>query len=149
MAAAVEPLGELEQFKGAGIYAIYYRGEFPAYSALVVRNGGEFDIPIYVGKAVPAGARKGGVGLDVSPGFVLFKRLCEHADTIRQVEANADKRGNPAQIRLRDFFCRYLLVDDIWMPLGESMMTERVRPLWNKVIDGFGNHDLEGLIQPA
>ncbi|MGO9267200.1 MAG: hypothetical protein ACLQBA_20380 [Candidatus Binataceae bacterium] len=26
-----EPLGDVKSFKGAGIYALYYRGGFPAY----------------------------------------------------------------------------------------------------------------------
>jgi hypothetical protein len=90
---------------------------------------------------VPAGARKGGFGLGVEPGFVLFKRLREHAEAIRQVEAFANSKRWSDHIKLRDFFHRYLLVDDIWIPLGESMMIERYQPLWNKAVDGFGNHD--------
>ena len=27
------------------------------------------------------------------------------------------------------------------IPLGESLMIARTSPLWNAVIDGFGNHD--------
>jgi len=34
-----------------------------------------------------------------------------------------------------------LVVDDIWIPLGESLLIEKTRPLWNIVLDGFGNHD--------
>lgn len=89
------------------------------------------ETPIYVGKAVPAGARKGGFGLDVAPGTVLFSRLAEHADSIRQAE-NLD---------LADFRCRYLVVDDIWIPLGESRLIQMFSPVWNCIIDGFGNHD--------
>jgi hypothetical protein len=40
-----------------------------------------------------------------------------------------------------DFKCRYLVVDDIWIPLAESMLIDRFQPLWNLEIDGFGNHD--------
>jgi hypothetical protein len=32
-------------------------------------------------------------------------------------------------------------VDDIWIPLGESLLIEGFAPLWNRVLDGFGNHD--------
>ena len=35
----------------------------------------------------------------------------------------------------------YLIVDDIWIPLGESLLIGMFDPVWNKVIDGFGNHD--------
>lgn len=40
-----------------------------------------------------------------------------------------------------DFYCRFLVVDDIWIPLAESMLIERFKPVWNRVLDGFGNHD--------
>lgn len=119
-------------FEGAGIYAIYYVGGFGPYAPIAKRNaGGRFSCPIYVGKAVPAGARKGGFGLDAPAGTVLHGRLREHADSIR--EAN--------NLRIEDFMCRYLAVDDIWIPLGESLLIEMFSPLWNKVVDGFGNHD--------
>ncbi len=94
-------------------------------------NSDSWRIPIYVGKAVPAGARKGRVGLDENPGFVLHNRLREHAQSIKQTK-NLD---------LGDFACRYLVVEDIWIPLGESLLVDRFRPLWNIRIDGFGNHD--------
>ena len=83
------------------------------------------------GKAVPPGARKGGYGLGEAPGDVLWKRLREHAESIQQV-------GN---LDVVDFFCRYLVVDDIWIPLGESLLISAFSPLWNQLIDGFGNHD--------
>jgi Eco29kI restriction endonuclease len=28
-----------------------------------------------------------------------------------------------------------------WIPLGENMMIEQFKPIWNLVIDGFGNKD--------
>lgn len=119
-------------FTGAGIYAIYYVGAFPSYSAISVRNRNDrFEVPIYVGKAVPAGARKGGFGLDVPAGTVLYNRLKEHADTI----------GAAPNLKQSDFHCRYLVVDDIWIPLGESLLIERFKPVWNRIVDGFGNHD--------
>jgi len=33
------------------------------------------------------------------------------------------------------------VVDDIWISLGENMLIETFRPIWNIVIDGFGNKD--------
>jgi hypothetical protein len=39
------------------------------------------------------------------------------------------------------FYCRFLVVDDIWIPLGESLLIEKTKPLWNVIVDGFGNHD--------
>jgi hypothetical protein len=33
------------------------------------------------------------------------------------------------------------VVDDIWIPLGEALVIAKFSPLWNNLIDGFGNHD--------
>ncbi len=46
-----------------------------------------------------------------------------------------------ANLDLADFSCRHLVVEDIWIPLGEALLIERFQPLWNVVVDGFGNHD--------
>lgn len=127
----VHPLNALPVFDGAGVYAIYYTGDFPAYARLASLNkSGQFMLPIYVGKAVPAGARMGG-DLNSSPGKVLQKRLKEHADSIRAAE----------NLNIDDFHCRFLVVDDIWIPLGESLIIARYTPVWNSLIDGFGNHN--------
>ncbi len=127
----VIPLGNLETFNGAGIYAIYYTGCFSGYEPITKRNrNGIFTAPIYVGKAVPKGARKGG-DLQALPGKVLYDRLKQHAKSIEEA-SNLD---------IADFYCRYLIVDDIWIPLGESLLIAKFDPLWNKLIDGFGNHD--------
>lgn len=130
--SAVHPLGGLDSFNGAGIYAIYYTGDFEAYKPLAAKNkNGNFEAPIYVGKAVPPGARKGNFGLDSEPGPALYKRLQEHAESVNAVE----------NLKIEDFFCRFLVVDDIWIPLGESLLIAKFAPIWNKLIDGFGNHD--------
>lgn len=131
----VQALPRIRPFVGAGIYAIYYTGDFAAYAAMAERNRPDRHVwPIYVGKAVPAGARKGGFGLGLSPGTVLFNRLKEHAKSIEQVDS----------LNLEDFACRYVVVDDIWIPLGESLLIERFAPLWNRALDGFGIHDPGG-----
>lgn len=120
-----------EQFIGAGVYAIYYKGDFPAYEPLAATNRDEWRNPIYVGKAVPAGARKGGLGMNVDHGQALYKRLSEHYESICSAQ----------NLNEKDFACRFLVVDDIWIPLAESLLIERFKPLWNRCIDGFGNHD--------
>ena len=128
----VYPLGELPVFQGAGIYAIYYSGGFPAYTELANRNrNNQFAAPIYVGKAVHAGARKGGGTEGDTTRKPLYSRLSEHTESIRSAE-NLD---------LPEFHCRFLVVDDIWIPLGESLLIARFSPVWNALIDGFGNHD--------
>jgi hypothetical protein len=62
---------------------------------------------------------------------VLYRRLHEHAASIQQA----------INLSLGDFTCRYLVVDDIWIPLAESLLISMFIPLWNYSCDGFGNHD--------
>lgn len=128
-ARAMAGIGEI---RGAGVYAIYYTGSFPAYEPVASQNRNSvFGQPIYVGKAVPKGGRKGGITTDMSKGTALRDRLRQHAASIEQAE----------NLELEDFHYRCLVVDDIWIPLGENMVIETFRPIWNVVIDGFGNKD--------
>lgn len=122
----------LGRFIGAGIYVIYYRGAHPLYRPLIdyeKRSGRLW--PIYVGKAIPKGARKGGVGLDSPHGTDLCRRIGDHRKSVEQAD----------NLSLDDFQCRYLVVDDIWIPLAEQLLITSFHPAWNKLIDGFGNHD--------
>jgi Eco29kI restriction endonuclease len=92
----------------------------------------DLNVPIYVGKAVPTGGRKGNIDPEISAkGAALFSRLDEHRKSIEQA----------TNLEIGDFWYRYLVVDDIWIPLGESLLIQRHRPIWNSLIDGFGNHD--------
>jgi hypothetical protein len=128
----VAPLSRTVDPPGAGVYAIYYTGAFAPYAPVAAENrGGAFRQPIYVGKAVPKGARKGGLTFDASTGQALRSRLRKHATSITEAR-NLD---------LADFHFRSIVVDDIWIPLGENMMIEQFQPIWNRVIDGFGNND--------
>jgi hypothetical protein len=128
----IEPLPLPDVFLGAGVYAIYYTGRFPAYRRIAERNrNNRYAWPIYVGKAIPAGARRGNVGVGARPGRVLYNRLAEHAESVRQA----------SNLKIEDFACRYLVVDDIWIPLGESLLIQQFAPIWNIHLDGFGNHD--------
>ena len=126
MGGAEAPLPPSEAFEGAGAYAIYYHGDFDAYSHL---HKGNRLLPIYVGKAVPTGARKGGHAPSV--GRELYRRLNEHSKSIEQAE----------NLELKDLTCRYLVVVPVWITLAERFLVEHYRPVWNVVIDGFGNHD--------
>jgi hypothetical protein len=126
----VAALADTAGLIGAGVYAIYYTGDFEPYRPVADQNRNEvFGQPIYVGKAVPKGARKGGLTFDASKGRALRSRLRQHATSI-------DETNN---LQLADFYFRSLMVDDIWIPLGENMMIEQFKPIWNLVIDGFGN----------
>lgn len=127
---AVQPLANLQRFQGAGIYSLYYTGPHPAYQLLAAANqDDQYRQPIYVGKAVPPGARKGIAVATRST--ALHGRLSDHKASIEAAE-NLD---------VRDFAYRRLIVETIWIPLGESLLISRSAPVWNSVVDGFGNHD--------
>lgn len=116
---------------GAGVYAIYYNGPFAPYAPLAASP---FDTPIYVGKAIPKGGRKGGLSLDSGSGKSLADRLMKHAGSVNAAN----------NIEVTNFFVRHLVVEDIWIPLGENVLIETFSPLWNQVVDGFGNNDPGG-----
>jgi hypothetical protein len=118
-------------FPGAGLYVLYYTGGFQAYRKISEPNQqGRMTQPIYVGRAIPKGARKGLDGFDIPHGESLFKRLKEHSDSISAAR----------NLNLLDFRCRWLVVDEVFIPLAESLLISHYRPLWNAVVDGFGNH---------
>jgi hypothetical protein len=122
-----------DHFFGAGIYLIYYAGPFPPYSALAkVNSQDRFAVPIYIGKAVPKGRRKGTAVLQpAGKTRALSSRLRVHARRI----------ANSENLDLADFRCRYLVVEQVWVPLAEAILIERFHPIWNSLIDGFGNND--------
>lgn len=114
---------------GAGVYAIYYSGAFPQYAPLVRKNsGGQYAAPIYVGKAMPAGGRKGALEQDAAKSTALRSRLASHKRSLAEV----------SNLEVNDFHVRFLVVDLIWIPLGESMLIRSFAPPWNRVVEGFG-----------
>ena len=111
-------------FNGAGVYTLHYRGAYPAYV------GNEEAIPIYVGKADPPGRRQGR-GRTAAETTTLYRRLQEHAESIAAA----------TNLNLPDFRCRWLVLDPVWIGLTEQTLIAEYQPLWNVVVDGFGNHD--------
>lgn len=126
-----QPLSKLEPFTGSGVYSLYYVGDYAAYDPLSKINQEQVCVPIYVGKADSKGKRKGGFINSEAMGDALYKRLLDHAKSISQA----------SNISIDDFLCRYLVVDDLWISLGESLLISKYSPVWNALIDGFGNHD--------
>ena len=47
--------------RGAGVYVIFYTGDFSEYAEIARRNVDGWRLPIYVGKAIPPGGRIGGL----------------------------------------------------------------------------------------
>jgi hypothetical protein len=54
----------------------------------------------------------------------------QHAQSIDEAE----------NLRLSDFRCRFVVSEDTWIPLGESLLIEQFKPVWNVLIEGFGIH---------
>lgn len=122
------PLALVPEFDGAGVYALYYHGKFPAYKALAAINAEKLIEPIHIGKASPSGARK---GIELSTQTTaLTKRLKDHKKSIEAA----------TNLNIEDFSARWLVMEDVWITLGESAMIRRHQPVWNARIDGFGNH---------
>ncbi|MFC9271123.1 Eco29kI family restriction endonuclease [Streptomyces zhihengii] len=119
------PLGDIPNFYGSGIYAIYYAGPNKLYTRI---SSAKCDIPIYVGKADPAGSRKGQNVGAAWEGTKLRDRLRQHARKI----------GTALDLELSDFFARYLPADDLFTPMAERLMISDLQPVWNVVLEGFG-----------
>ncbi len=121
------PLPLPERFGGPGVYALFYNGALPWYAAV---RSPEWEEPIYVGKAVLPGGRRGTVEPNMgSP--ALYRRIGEHVASIEAAE----------NLSLEDFRCRYLVVVPLWITMAERFLIEHYRPVWNVCVDGFGNHD--------
>ncbi len=120
------PLSEIPDFYGAGVYAIYYRGDFVPYRLL-----SNTDHPIYIGQAAPDEASaKDAVG----QGTKLSARLREHARNIRKVDST---------LNISDFECRFLIVQSGFQTSAENYLINFFRPIWNaetKVCFGLGKH---------
>ncbi len=126
-------LANTEDVAGEGVYLIYYCGPFEAYARLrLVNSPTVLTMPIYVGKALHAGGRKGIEDTTAGDpaGAPLRKRLREHLKSIEAAQ-NLDAA---------DFFFRHLSVDNTFVALGENGLINKFVPLWNALIDGFGNH---------
>lgn len=134
MKQPVHPLAPDESFLGSGIYALYYAGDQAPYESMptyVHADDLRFDRPIYVGKAVPKGSRKGGIQFDAGAERSIYSRLRQHARSI-------DRADN---LMLGEFRCRFLVVAPVWIQLAENLIISEYEPVWNAVVDGFGNHD--------
>lgn len=80
---------------------------------------------------MPSGGRKGCRQTSSSADRALFRRLKDHTKSISQA----------TNLSLVETKCRYLVVVPVWISLAEQFLLNHFRPLWNTVIDGFGNHD--------
>lgn len=122
------PLPEIgkDRFYGSGIYALYYRGEFPAYVPVQ-----STETPIYVGKVDP---NIDTARTPLEQGEKLSVRLKDH---LRSISCAKDT------LAAGDFEYRALVVQSGWQGAAESYLIGLFRPIWNNEIDicyGLGKH---------
>lgn len=113
-----------ETFNGVGVYTLHYTGTFYPYAGMGLEQ------PIYVGKADPPGRRQGRSSLATAT-TALYRRLSHHAESIKSA----------SNLNLTDFRCRRLVLDPVWIGLTEQVLISEYQPLWNLVVNGFGNND--------
>ncbi len=120
------------RFIGAGVYALYYMGDYKLYARIADANRDACVLPVYVGKAVPPGWRTARAKGDETPD--LYRRLQEHTKSLQR----------SSNLKVDAFRCRFMILggveSDLVVPV-EAELIRRYRPLWNTAIDGFGNHD--------
>lgn len=112
---------------GSGIYAIYYNGSHELYAPI---SSPDCKVPIYVGQARPKGTRKG-VADETVDSTTLWDRIKDHRLSIEQV----------LDLEVEDFLVRHLVAIEAFVTLAERVMIRHHRPVWNSLVDGFGNHD--------
>lgn len=120
------PLASIGQFYGSGVYAIYYRGDYPLYAPL---SGSE--TPIYVGQAAP-GEQGAHSARDQGPR--LAARLNEHRKNVAKATTTLD---------VNDFEARFLVVQSGWETAAEDYLIHLFRPIWNNetnLLYGLGKH---------
>ncbi|MDY6803821.1 MAG: Eco29kI family restriction endonuclease [Cyanobacteriota bacterium] len=125
-------LDELDNLKvelklHVGVYALFYRGVNPLYVCLSKANSHRCCLPIYVGKAVVGGRR---IGI-TSKTQNLYSRLREHRRSIGVVDG----------LEIAEFQFKVVAMEVDLVSWGEGVMIRHFQPVWNQVIDGFGNHD--------
>lgn len=124
-----------EKFSGAGVYALYYIGKSGLYGKFGQEiNREEYRQPIYIGKAEPSGWRQSRNTDFEKTSNKLSERLSQHARNVESVK----------NLRLDDFVCRLMILEESVAAMIASIEAALIamhRPLWNSVIDGFGNHN--------
>jgi Eco29kI-like restriction endonuclease len=124
-----------EKFHGTGVYAIYCISKSGPYKDFHEINRTSYQIPIYIGKAVPTGWRQARANNSEDKfSYELHNRIREH---VRSLDAG---KG----LKRTDFRCRFMILEGAESDLigtVEAALIRRYQPLWNSLIDGFGNHD--------
>jgi hypothetical protein len=114
------------RFYGSGVYALYYTGDFPPYSA--IKNT---ETPIYVGKADPESdtAKR-----PIDQGEKLSGRLKDHLRNLKKATST---------LNIEDFEYRSLVVQSGWQGAAEDYLIHMFKPIWNNetnICYGLGKH---------
>lgn len=130
----VFPIPPPEPFVGAGVYALYYIGQNGIYSKFGREiNRTAYNVPIYVGKAVPEGWRQSRNLSATDGNSKLYSRIREHFRSIQSARS----------LSAGDFHCRFMIFEgearNMIAAVEAALIAEKT-PLWNSVVDGFGNH---------
>ena len=137
-----KPLSELPQERPTisryiGVYALYLTpSTHPLYERVGEANRDGCRLPIYVGKAVPRGARTGQPEREgrTTAFNNLYLRLREHRASIEQAE----------NLEVESFSFRVAPMEIDLVAWGESVLIGHFQPVWNQIISGFGIHDPGG-----
>jgi hypothetical protein len=114
--------------KYVGIYFLFYNGDYPLYQCISELNQKTCEFPIYVGKAVESGRRKGDTSKNTQN---LYSRLNEHVRSLNQCSG----------LELNEFRFKVIATSSELVSWSESTMIQYFQPAWNQIIDGFGIHD--------
>lgn len=125
-------LEELDNLKAdlklyVGVYALFYCGINPLYVCQSQANSNRCCLPIYIGKAVVGGRR---IGI-ASKTQNLYSRLREHRRSIEGGDG----------LEIGEFQFKVVAMEVDLVSWGEGITIRHFQPVWNQVIDGFGNHD--------
>jgi len=116
----LSPMPPSTPFAGPGVYALYYCGPHAAYSDLLKLDAGNSRYPVYIGKAAGESSKQG-FTTQVGRDRKLYDRIVEHSKSISAVPS----------LDLSDFKCRYIVLNDAYITLAESVMIRVFRPPWN------------------
>jgi hypothetical protein len=132
-AAKAIPLSELGTFDGTGLYALYYIGKHspvPAYEPTARRNrNGRWAEPVYIGTGTSSKWRAN----DHSINRTAYQALRRHARSINLATQHM-------ALDIRDFYFKFIPSDPLNAEIAESVMLDRLCPIWNAVVKGFANH---------
>lgn len=114
---------EIPRFGGAGLYALYYRGD----SVELYHPLAKLQIPVYAGQGRSSNSATGATVTVPRP---VFSRLRVHRMSIIQ-------GGLP----IAEFRFRALLMPDVHADLGENGLRVGYQPVWNSLLKGFGSNE--------